>query len=75
MIAGFCAAETAPCDEPRDLFAETPGPSSNHINPEPARAAGSNQRREEPPMGTHPAEAGRCCAHRTDLLACLATGE
>jgi hypothetical protein len=66
---GLCVAaqETAPCSEARTPRKGSPGSLRDNINPEPARAAGSDQRRTDPPMGNQTAEAGRCCEHRTEL--------
>jgi hypothetical protein len=70
--AGFCAAQTAPCDEARLNLAEQTG-SPKKTEPEPARAAGSSKpKKDEPPTVSHPRGAERCFAHRTDADACLA---
>lgn len=65
--------ETAPCNEPRTLLSENPGPLMSNNNPDPARGAGSLPRRDGASMDNLTAEAGRCCAHRTDSAASHAT--
>jgi hypothetical protein len=69
--AGFCAAQTAPCNEARLNLAEQTG-SLKRREPGPGRATGSQPKKDEPPTVSHPRGAERCFAHRTDADACLA---